>query len=1136
MLAVVRTKRFKSLAGTQTVDLSALGATNVVCIFGRNGCGKSCLVDAIAFALGAPAKHLRVLRLDELITHGATKRSASVVATLCDGLTIRRKVVEGAGQSTYAMRTGDGAAFVACSADAVRSALQMRGINMAVQDRFIIRQANTIAVAQYTPLELLAFCEHIIGTTSYRQEIVVLQHKIDDDMHALAELEAATVDLQTRQDRLQPLVDQFLQWTHAWGHLEERQVALAAQEQDVLHALVAHLETHENDALQRHAQLTASDAADVVAEGELRGMLAQQERTLSDANDGRRMLARKRTQAASKLAHVRAELVVLARDADAASTASNRVAKKLQAATASKTKRLRDVNDAEAVVVTLRAEMAKFPEAADTSSSAAAEWVERKAECGTALERSVATLTRLEAEKHALTIAQDLSQCAVASTTKELHEATMRQTDVATNVAAAQERLRVAQDELEAIENTLRTLEHERWQVQEATHEASSDVFRRAVAVLQRQLGGDAVYGVLCDLATVDPCHAAAVNSVLQRHLKVVVVRSRDVGLTIAAHFRTHRLGRVTCAIVDEVAGSCADDGPNAVCRLVACDDAVRSIFHKYCRSWSVVASSEEALARPRTKNANYVTRNGDLFRSDGEIQVTARNDASAWRIQSSAERTTVVSDAPLQKELRRLVGLIDAARKTRLVLEASRTEMLGDAQRWQLASTTATTSMMALERALQGHRADVLRHETQRKRLKPLLDAALADRDRWTQALYQLDAKLCLATPDHMLFERHHACATRLSQAERHLEHAFGELEALPRCIAALEAQQALWRDKTNEIASREATLLDRLEAFTVAMDEAEARCADQRTAADAYRSTLATTRAEMDRLAQRRKALAQELARVRARVAQIRADVHDYRRRLCPCADREASMTFLAAKESWTDLVAARTCLDETRRLLEQEKATMSKEVLTEAAVVRHDLTDAQTRAEDLNQVLATTLQARNHLMHQRYVTLTDALTTLNVHLPEMYRSLCEDGDCYLGFSLDTTTLFGEGITFHCKPDAQQWRPFGGLSGGQQVLCALSLLLSFQASFVCPIFICDGTSAIANPCASSAFQRIDAALDTYNVQRLGKLLVAAAAKTQFIVVSHRTEMWNQSNALVGVYSIGHEGSAILPCRFSAP
>ncbi|EQC33706.1 hypothetical protein SDRG_08810 [Saprolegnia diclina VS20] len=1122
MLAAVQTKRFKSLAGTQTVDLSALGGTSIVCVFGRNGCGKSCLVDAIAFALGAPAKQLRVMRLDELITHGATKRSTSVAATLHDGLSIRRKVVEGAGQSTYAMRTGDSAVYVACSADAVRSALQMRGINMAVQDRFIIRQANTIAVAQYTPLELLAFCEHIIGTTSYRQEIEALQGKIDGDTDALAALEAATVDLQTRQDRLQPLVDQFLEWTHAWGHLEDRQMALAAQEQDVLHTLVTHLETHESDALKRRAELTASDASDAVSEGELQGMLAQHERALGDANDRRRVLARKRTQAASKLAQVRADLVVLARDADAASTASDRVAKKLQRATASKAKCLRDVDDAEAVVSTLRAEQAELPEAADTTSSAAVvEWVERKAECRAALDRSVATLARLEAEKAALTEAQDLSQRAVASTIKALHEAALHQTYVAKNLAAAQERLSLAQNELINSDTTLRTLEHERWQVQEAAHEASSDGFRRAVAVLQRQLGGDAVYGVLCDLATVDPCHAAAVNSVLQRHLKVVVVRSRDVGLAIVAHFRTNRLGRVTCAIVDEVAGSCADDAPDAVCRLVACDDAVRPIFHKYCQSWSVVATSEEALAHPRTKNANYVTRDGNLFRSDGEIRVTARNGASAWRIQSSAERAPVASDPPLQKELCRLAGLVNAARKTRSVLEASQISMLADVQQLDSALTTAKTSVTTLERTLEGRRADVLRHEMQLTRLGQLLNVALVDRDRWTQALRQLDAKICMAAPDHALIERRHACATRLLQAERHQEHVVSELEALPRCIAALEAQQVLWSDKSSAIASRKATLLDRLEALTVAMDEAEACCAAQRTAAEASRSALAATRAEMDCLAQRRKTLNQELSRVRASVAQIRVDMDTYRHRLGPCADREASMTFLEAKESWADVVATRTRLYETRRLLEQEKATMSKEVLIEAAAVRHELMDTEERAKNLAQAIATTLKARNHLMHQRYVTLTDALATLNVHLPEMYRSLCEDGDCYLGFSLDTTTLFGEGITFHCKPDEQQWRPFGSLSGGQQVLCALSLLLSFQASFVCPVFICD---------------EIDAALDTYNVERLGKLLVAAAAKTQFIVVSHRAEMWNQAHALVGVYSVGREGSAILPCRFPAP
>ena len=63
--------------------------------------------------------------------------------------------------------------------------------------------------------------------------------------------------------------------------------------------------------------------------------------------------------------------------------------------------------------------------------------------------------------------------------------------------------------------------------------------------------------------------------------------------------------------------------------------------------------------------------------------------------------------------------------------------------------------------------------------------------------------------------------------------------------------------------------------------------------------------------------------------------------------------------------------------------------------------------------------------------------------------------------------------------------------------------------------------------------FPEIDASLDTVNVEKLGKLLVSLSRDTQFMVVSHRPEMWTLSSALIGVYGDASGASQIVACRF---
>lgn len=100
---------------------------------------------------------------------------------------------------------------------------------------------------------------------------------------------------------------------------------------------------------------------------------------------------------------------------------------------------------------------------------------------------------------------------------------------------------------------------------------------------------------------------------------------------------------------------------------------------------------------------------------------------------------------------------------------------------------------------------------------------------------------------------------------------------------------------------------------------------------------------------------------------------------------------------------------------------------------------------------------------------------------------------------------------------------------------------MLAFQVSFPCPFYLYDGMCdrsyvhlLLQGTHISTLATEIDAALDTVNVAKLGSLLRSQSldAGTQFLVVSHRPEMWNLCASLVGVFE--RNGSAhTVACQF---
>ena len=103
------------------------------------------------------------------------------------------------------------------------------------------------------------------------------------------------------------------------------------------------------------------------------------------------------------------------------------------------------------------------------------------------------------------------------------------------------------------------------------------------------------------------------------------------------------------------------------------------------------------------------------------------------------------------------------------------------------------------------------------------------------------------------------------------------------------------------------------------------------------------------------------------------------------------------------------------------------------------------------------------------------------------------------------DSDEPYLEGIKYHAMPPMKRFRDMENLSGGEKTMAALALLFAIHSYQPSPFFVLD---------------EVDAALDNANVARIANYIRQHAGPgMQFIVISLKTGLFQNSQALVGIY-----------------
>lgn len=207
-----------------------------------------------------------------------------------------------------------------------------------------------------------------------------------------------------------------------------------------------------------------------------------------------------------------------------------------------------------------------------------------------------------------------------------------------------------------------------------------------------------------------------------------------------------------------------------------------------------------------------------------------------------------------------------------------------------------------------------------------------------------------------------------------------------------------------------------------------------------------------------------------------------------------------------------AVETNLQEKIRSLNAELDKMAPNM---RAMDRLDMVETKLRAtekefEDARKHYRATKDAFEAVMQKRSDLFNKAFSHISDQIGPIYRDLTRTtnyplgGQAYLDIE-DSDEPYLDGIKYHAMPPLKRFRDMEHLSGGEKTMAALALLFAVHSYQPSPFFVLD---------------EVDAALDNANVSKIaGYIREHAGPGMQFIVISLKTGLFQNSEALVGIY-----------------
>ena len=1152
----------------EKVDLAFPGS--VTAVVGPNGCGKSNISDAVAWALGEQsAKALRGERMDDVIFNGSAKRRplgmAEVVLTLsASNGDSERGDAEGilrVGRRVY--RDGEGEYFLNDKQVRLRDIQdELLGTGLGVRAYSVIEQGRIDQVLSTKPQDRRRLIEEAAGITRYKLKKRLAETKLEETRGNLLRISDIVSEIEKNVTSLRRQASRAARYKEQSEALRGKKASLTRARSDALREALRAAETLREDRRAAEAQ-----AAAVLARAEaqltearwkaseaarLRDGLREELAALESAIARDEALQESHRRAAIDLAARQASLEREGQDFGAEQARATRELSELEERLArsvadARAKSLareeadRRASEAAALCAALEREL---EETRDRALSAAGDRVasrNARHEIDLAAERVAASLLRLS--QAAKKVAEELAQreAEAAETEAEArrlqsaaHQASARVRQAEVELAALLRELTDAETARDSARETAGALEHR--------HAALSDLLRAregSVNAVRDAIRGAGLSerGALSERIRPRNGWETAVGLVLGSDADALLA-SGDVVRAVDA-LRRLAAGRV---VRDEWRKETVVSPPGGAHGW----DAVLEGYGKLSSAEraalpgaAFVETLDDALAfAERHPAGTFVTRAGEVVRGP-VVRVTSASASAAGlfaqrreeeslrerlekarRALADAEAAPERLRADRQKREAALPSLRDAASEAQgvsLAFAARLEERWSARDRLRHESDTAGEEQRALQEQAAGFDSGRRAAEAEEQR------QAEAERIA-NERVVQLSASLsearsmAMGAAEELAHRRTEAevAAERRRALEAARETLRGAQSTLERRLAEASEEGDRIRLRAAELAQEEADARQRqkenLAAREVKAAAHGASFESAREAAAAVEGAEAQTRtdrAALDAAREGRFEAEVSTTRVSSDLEHLESQAREEFGVSPEALEPPADVTpeGLAALESEVvELTGSLERLGPVNVLAFEEHKEMSERLVFLTAQ-RDDL--LRSIAE-----LQESIRKINVTSSERFA---EAFQAINANFKEMFTRLFQGGAAEMKM-LDDNDLLESGIEIDAHPPGKRNQSILLLSGGEKALTAIALLMGIFRFKPSPFCILD---------------EVDAPLDEANIDRFTRLLRDMTEETQFIAITHNKRTMETADVMYGVTMEEPGCSKIVSVRF---
>ena len=539
--------------------------------------------------------------------------------------------------------------------------------------------------------------------------------------------------------------------------------------------------------------------------------------------------------------------------------------------------------------------------------------------------------------------------------------------------------------------------------------------------------------------------------------------------------------------------------------------------------------SQGDHLAAGLAPGVRLVSREGDLWRWDGFV---ARADAP----RASAVRMTQRGRlAELEDQLAGLRPEAEAASAALTTAAGALAEAEARVREARRGPAAAEQGVTLARQARERHDREATRREAQRQSLDDLIRRFQAEMSETEAALSAAEAEVVAAADAGDAGARLEAARALTAPAVEAAAQARAALDAevrerdgrrrqlerscedrddwSRRSAAAAQRLDRLAGERARMVAAldaaraKPATHADRLQALLTELGQAEAR----RAATSDALSAAEAERAEATRAVRAAEAAASE---VRERRAGLDARLESARERLTEIAGQIRE----TARVEPEDL--ARSLADEAVAIpaeaggveahlynLERQRESLGAVNLRaeeEAREYAERLDTLRTEQADLSGAIARLRQGIDELNGEGRERLLAAFDVINGHFQALFQALFEGGQAELRL-VESDDPLEAGLEIFACPPGKRMAAMSLMSGGEQALTACALIFA--------VFL-------ANPAPICVLDEVDAPLDDANVDRFCNMLdeMRRRTRTRFIAITHNPVTMARMDRLFGV------------------